>query len=76
MCLELGIYIRHEISGKCAETMKKLIDGFKNITYYPRLKDIDFVDTDIAIQIWFKLTRFMVDFCVCVEFVFMGSKNG
>ena len=41
MCLELEIYIRHEITEKCAETMDQKIDDFENLTYSKRLKDHD-----------------------------------
>ena len=41
MCLELGMYIGHEIDGNVRRRWTEKIDGFENRTYSPRLKDLD-----------------------------------
>ena len=38
MCLELGIYIGHEVMQR---RWTKIIYGFEDLTYSQRLKDID-----------------------------------
>ena len=50
MYLKLGIYIEHEIDGKCAKAIKKMIDGFENVTYCQRLKDLDLFSVEKRLQ--------------------------
>ena len=37
----LGICIGHEITGNVQRRWNKIINGFENITYYQKLKDLD-----------------------------------
>ena len=46
MCLELGIYIKHEIAGKCAETMAERLNDLDLLSVEGRLLIAD------AIKCW------------------------
>ena len=49
MCQELSIlYIEHEIAENVQRRWTKRIDGFENLTYYQRLKDLDLFSVGTA----------------------------